>query len=97
MSDSLKATVIDIELVFTISANGVLELLEVEPPVVEEEDELEPPSPPAVVEPVPPLVEPVEELLLAVLGVEALPVDPTDTELPGERLATDTIVPLIGA
>jgi hypothetical protein len=42
-------------------------------------------------------VEPVEELLLAVLGVEALPVDPTDTELPGERLATDTIVPLIGA
>jgi hypothetical protein len=96
MSDSLKATVIDIELVFTISANGVLEL-EVEPPVVEEEDELEPPRPPAVVEPVLPVVEPVEELLLGVLDVEALPVDPADTELPGDRLATDTIVPLIGA
>ena len=52
MSDSLKATVIVIELVLTISANGVAEAEE------EEDEELEPPRVPAVV----PLVVPVEEL-----------------------------------
>jgi hypothetical protein len=102
MSDSLKATVIDIELVFTISANGELELPELEVPelelpVVEEEDELEPPRLPAVVPLEPPVVELEDDPLLDVLDVGAAPVDPADTESPGERLASDTIVPVIGA
>jgi hypothetical protein len=97
MSDSLKATGIDIVLVLTISANGELELVEVEPPEVEEEDEVEPPRVPAVVPPVPPVVEAEDDPLLDVLEVDALPVDPAETELPGERLASDTIVPVIGA
>jgi hypothetical protein len=92
MSDSLKATVIDIELVLTISANGELEL-----PEVEEEDELELPRPPAVVPPVPPVVVPVVDPVLEVLDVDAVPVEPAETESPGNRLASDTIVPVIGA
>jgi hypothetical protein len=97
MSDSLNATVIDIELVLTISAKGELEPVDVDPPELEEDDEPEPPRPPAVVVPVPPVVEPEEELALEVLEVDTLPVDPADTALPGERLASDTTVPLIGA
>ncbi|HEY1522786.1 MAG TPA: hypothetical protein VGF70_07210 [Solirubrobacteraceae bacterium] len=91
MSDSLKASVIVIELVLTISANGVAEAEE------EEEEALEPPRLPAVV----PLVVPVEELdedpPLDVEDPEALEVEPADTVSPGERPDSDTIVPLIGA
>jgi hypothetical protein len=90
MSDSLKATVIVIVLVLTISANGELELAEVV-------EELEPPRPPAVVPAVPAVDELDEDVLLDVEAVEALAVDPAETESPGERLASDTIVPVIGA
>jgi hypothetical protein len=95
MSDSPSATVIVIELVLTISANGELEL-----PEVEDDDELEPPRLPAAVPPVPPAEEEVDEPLVDVVDavdVEALDVDPADTESPAERDASDTIVPLIGA
>ena len=91
MSDSLRETLIVIELVLTISANGELEL-----PVVEDDDELEPPRLPAVVPPVPPVEEPDEAPLLEVDAV-AVEVDPAEMESPGVRLASDTIVPLIGA
>jgi hypothetical protein len=92
MSDSLKATVIVIVLVLTISANG-----EVEPAEFEADVELEPPRLPAVV-PLGPFVEELDDdPLLGVVDVEALAVDPADTESPRERLASDTIVPLIGA
>jgi hypothetical protein len=86
--------------VFTISANGELELLEVEedePPEAElpepEEDELpELPRLPAVVP---------EELLEEEPDdeepVDGLDVDPAETPSPGERLASETIVPLVGA
>jgi hypothetical protein len=92
MSDSLKATVIVIVLVLTTCANG-----EVEPAEVEEDEELEPPRLPAVA-PVGLLVEELDDdPLLDVADVEALEVDPADTESPRERFASDTIVPLIGA
>jgi hypothetical protein len=83
MSDSLNATVIIIVLVFTISANAELDEL----------DELELPRLPAVV-PVPALEEePAGELVLEL----ADDVEPPETESPGWRLDSDTIVPLIGA
>jgi hypothetical protein len=92
MSDSLRATVIVIVLVLTISAKGEVEL-----PEVDEDEEPELPRLPAAV-PVGLLVEELDEVpLLDVVDVEALEVDPADTLSPGERLATDTIVPLIGA
>lgn len=93
MSDSLSATVIDIEPVFTISANGELELLD------EDDDELEPPRLPADAEPpaAPPVPVPEEELDEELELLLALPVEPADTASPGERLASDTIVPLVGA
>jgi hypothetical protein len=93
-SDSLKATVIVMVLVLTISANG-----ELEPVEVEEDEVPEPPRPPALA----PAALPVEGLdddpVLDVedAEAEALEVAPADTESPGERLASDTIVPLIGA
>jgi hypothetical protein len=94
-SDSLRETVIVIELVLTISANGDVEL-----PDVEEDEVLDPPRLPAVVPAAPP-VPPVEEVdddpVLDVVDAEALEVDPADTESPGERLASDTTVPLMGA
>jgi hypothetical protein len=94
-SDSLSDTVIVIELVLTISANDEVELGD-----VEEDEVLDPPRLPAVVPPVPP-VPPVEEVeddpVLDVVDAEALEVDPADTESPGERDASDTIVPLMGA
>jgi hypothetical protein len=84
MSDSLNATVIVSLWVFTISANVEVELLE-------DEDEL--PRLPAVVVPVDPLEEePDEEEFVAVPDVE-----PADTESPGDRLSSETIVPLVGA
>jgi hypothetical protein len=86
MSDSLNATVIDIVVLLTISANGVA--VEVE----EDADEPELPSPPAVV----PVVE-ADEVPLDVAEVEAAPVEPDDTLSPAVRLASDTIVPLFGA
>jgi len=91
MSDSLSATVIDIVLLLTISANGVAAELE------EDADEPELPSPPAVVPVVVPVVEADEVPLLDVEDAEAVPVEPDDTLLPAVRLASDTIVPLIGA
>jgi hypothetical protein len=89
MSDSLNATVIVIVLVFTISANAELDEFD-------EFDELELPRLPAV-ELVPlPVDELDDELLL--LELELLDdVDPAETESPGWRLDSDTIVPLIGA
>jgi hypothetical protein len=78
--------------VLTICANG-----EVEPAEVEEDEELEPPRLPAAV-PAPPPVEPLDDDPLPdVVDAEALEVDPADTESPGERFASETIVPLIGA
>jgi hypothetical protein len=86
MSDSLNATVIIIVLVFTISANAELDELD-------EFDELELPRLPAVV-PVPALEEePAGELVLEL----ADDVEPPETDSPGWRLDSDTIVPLIGA
>jgi hypothetical protein len=88
MSDSLKATVIVMLLVLTISAKGEAE--------DEDEDELEPPRLPAVAPAPPPVVEADDDPVLEA-DVEALEVAPAETELPGERLASETIVPLIGA
>jgi hypothetical protein len=97
MSDSLNATVIVIVLVLTISANAELVPLDAaaEPPDAADEPPDaadEPPEPPRLPElelPVPLVVELEPELLVPVL--------PADTESPGERLASDTIVPLVGA
>jgi hypothetical protein len=82
--------------VLTISANGEPELPDVEDelPAAElpADEEPEPPRLPAVVpgEPLeePPDEEPVEEFD---------EVAPAETVLPGERLASETIVPLVGA
>jgi hypothetical protein len=81
-------------LVLTISANGEVELPEVDE---DDEDEPEPPRLPAVAPAVVPVVDLPEDPLPDVVDVEALEVDPGDTESPGERLASDTIVPLTGA
>jgi hypothetical protein len=79
-------------LVLTISAKGEVELAE-----VDEDEEPELPRLPAAV-PVGLLVEELDDdPLFDVVDVEALEFDPADTLSPGERLATDTIVPLIGA
>jgi hypothetical protein len=72
MSDSLKATVIVIVPVFTISANAE--------PLDEPLDELEPPRLPALVPPAPPDEE-LDEEELELLEPEE--VDPADTESPG--------------
>ena len=95
-SDSLKATVIVIVLVLTISANGELALPD------DAEDDVEVPEPPTL--PVVPEELPAEdpdevEVPLDPLDVvvAASPVDPADTVSPGERPASDTIVPLTGA
>jgi hypothetical protein len=86
-SDSLNATVMVNLCAFTISAKLELgiELLDNENSVV--------PRLPAVV-----ALEPLDvvPLLEEPLLVE-LEVDPEDTESPGERLSSDTIVPLTGA
>jgi len=88
--------------VLTISANELElpevedELPEAELPEVEDEEVPEPvpepPRPPAVVPDEPVVEEPDDEE-----PVEVLEVDPAETASPGERLASDTIVPLIGA
>jgi hypothetical protein len=99
MSDSLKATFIVIVPVLTISANDELELPEVEDEELPEAElpELEvlaPDAPrlPAVVPDEPLDDEPEEDV-----PPDPLEVDPADTASPGERLASETIVPLIGA
>jgi hypothetical protein len=93
MSDSLSATFIVIELVLTISAKA-----ELEPPEDEEEDEEEDePVPPRLPAAVPPVEVPDDVPLPDVVDVEAVEVEPADTALPGERLESDTIVPLMGA
>ena len=95
-SDSLNATVIVSDLVLTISTNGELELPDEddEPEVVEPRFPAEVPEEPVEEEPdeaeVP--LDPLE-----VLDPEALPVVPADTVSPGERLASEATVPLIGA
>jgi hypothetical protein len=98
-SDSLKATVIVILPVLTISANGELELPEVEDvlpeaelPELDAEPVPEPPRLPAVVPEEVLEEEPDDEEL-----PEVLEVDPAETASPAERLASETIVPLVGA
>jgi len=81
ISDSLNATVIVIVRVLTISANGELEL-----PDDEEDD----PRLPAVV-PV------LDEELDDEAPDATLEVVPADTESPGSKPESDTIVPLVGA
>jgi hypothetical protein len=81
-----------IVLVLTISAKGELELVE-----LEDDEVLEPPRLPAVVPPPPPVEVLEVDPVLVAAEVEALPVDPADTAFPGERLASDTMVPLVGA
>jgi hypothetical protein len=96
MSDSLNATVIVILPVLTMSANGEPELLAVEEEeagVPELEDDVpEPPRPPAVVPEEPAVEEPDDED-----PADELDVAPAETASPGERLASETIVPLMGA
>jgi hypothetical protein len=87
MSDSLKATVMVSVPVLTISANGELdELLD---------DELDPRLP-AVAEP-PAKPPPPDDELDDELVLDALELDPADTESPGSMLASEAIVPLVGA
>jgi hypothetical protein len=88
ISDSLKATVIVIVLVLTISAKGEAE--------DEDEEELVPPRLPAVA-PAPLPVAELDDDPVLEAEVEAFEVAPEETELPGERLASETIVPLMGA
>ena len=88
MSDSLKATVIVIFFVLTISAKPeLLDEVEVEPLLVE------PPRLPALVVPVLPL-EPgaADELEPTTSELEE-----PETESPGETLSTETTVPVAGA
>jgi hypothetical protein len=87
MSDSLKATVIVIVPVLTISANA-------EPAPLADPVELEPRLP-AVVEPAPP--EPVAEVDEPVELLALEEADPPETESPGWALESETIVPLVGA
>jgi hypothetical protein len=75
-------------LVLTISANDELEALD----ALDELDEPEPPRLPALV-PVPPAEAEFDEELLDVFD----DVDPAETESPGWRLESDTIVPPTGA
>jgi hypothetical protein len=85
MSDSLKATVIVRVFVFTISANGELDVAD------EEDEELELPRPPAAVDVPLPDVELDDEL------PDAFESEPPDTESPGSALEREAIVPLVGA
>ncbi len=88
MSDSLKATVIVIEAVLTISMR---------PELLEDDDELllEPPRLPAVeLEPDPEL--PLEPELALELEPDPDP-EPAETVSPGDTLATLTTVPVAGA
>jgi hypothetical protein len=93
-SDSLRATVIVIEPVLMISTNGEVELAE---PVLDEDEELEPPRLPAAVPAEPLPVEAEDDPLPELADPDPLDVDPAETESPGDRFASETIVPLIGA
>ena len=88
MSDSLNATVIVSVPVLTISANGELD------PLLD--DELDPPRLPAVAAP-PARPLPPDEELDDELELDALELEPADTESPGNRLAIEAIVPVVGA
>jgi len=77
-------------LVLAIPANAELVLPDDEEVEVEV---LEPPRLPAAV----PEDDPDEDVVAFELDVDALPVEPADTVSPGERLASETIVPLVGA
>jgi hypothetical protein len=86
MSDSLNATVIMSRLVLTISAK----------PELDEEELDEEDDPPRLPELVPDVDEPEEP-------EDDVPLDefdddePEDTESPGERLSSETMIPLVGA
>ena len=86
-SDSLNATVIVNLCVLTISAKFALALLD------DDDDDPVVPRLPAVVAPDPLAVAPLPEEPLLV----ELELDPEDTESPGDKLSSDTIVPLTGA
>jgi hypothetical protein len=96
MSDSLNATVIVNEPVSTIVAKA---LLEPEPEEDDEPDKDEPaPRLPADALPPPaPPAAPPPELDDEPLPEEAVPEFPAETGSPGERLASETIVPATGA
>ena len=86
MSDSLNATVIVSLYVLMISAKLEVELLD---------DELEEPLLPRLPAVVPP--ELLVELLEDKPALDEAELVPEETESPGERLASETIVPLSGA
>jgi hypothetical protein len=77
-------------LVLTISANGELVLPEED---ADEVEVLEPARLPVVA----PVEDPPEVEVLDVVDADAAPVDPAETVSPGERLASEAIVPLVGA
>jgi hypothetical protein len=79
--------------VLTISANDELVLAEAEDDV----ELLEPPRLPAVVPDEPPVEDPDDVVALEPLVPDVLPVEPADTLSPGERVASEEIVPLTGA
>jgi hypothetical protein len=86
MSDSLNAMVIMSRWVLTISAK----------PELDEEELVEEADPPRLPELVPDVDEP-EEPEDDVPLDEFEDVDPADTESPGERLSSETMIPLVGA
>jgi hypothetical protein len=94
MSDSLNGTVIVIEPALMICANGELEPLDEDEPL--EELEL-PPRLPADDEPPASPEEPLDEDEAPEELLDAAPVDPAEIASPVETLASETIVPLIGA
>jgi hypothetical protein len=99
MSDSLKAIDIVIVPASTISANGEVELPVPEPVPDEDEVALVPPSDPADVPPAPddPAEPPDAPLPDADPAAEAAPVAPAETVSPGDRVASKTTVPPVGA
>jgi hypothetical protein len=90
MSDSLKATVIVRCLELTISAKSEV-VVELEPDEPDEPDELEAPRLPAVV------LEPVDDEPEEELPDDPLELEPDETASPGDRLSSDTTVPVAGA
>ena len=86
MSDSLNATVIVSRWVLTISAKPELDEEE-----LDEEDD--PPRLPELVPDVDEPEEPEDDVPLDEVDDD----EPEDTESPGERLSSETMIPLVGA